>query len=516
MYKNFFGFKRKPFELTPDPSFLYLSPDLEETIATLRYGIIQRRGFVLLIGEPGTGKTTLLNSLIEQEGRDTNFAYIFDPDLNFSDLLQTVLMEFNLASIDENLSKNKALHRLKTFVTEQFEKDSNTAIIVDEAQGLDIKILENIRLLSNLETRRHKLIQIILSGQPQLENTLNHSSLTQLVQRIGLRRRTKALTEKETYEYLDHRLKVAGYNGPQLFANKARHLIWTYSKGIPRTINIICENSLIAGYSTNKTRIDASIIQEAHEDLNVIPLGSFDNSRNGFIDTPAEIDQPPPDQHLGVNAELQDLAEIPELSEIPELLEVEDEDAAGFIDKIRNKLNISQESESDDKQARRFRVAWIAAIAGVVIIANIAVLYLFAGGLKEFKHEFSLKLEALKDKIQTTADLTNEILSGNQDKGKPIDQETDGHKNENVQNIVTKPIPDNGTVTNSSEAEAAEKKALTSVAVRRGETLSKIIFRVYGREDAKILEEVLKINPEINNPDLIYENQIIRLPQNTD
>lgn len=506
MYQSFFGFRVKPFELTPDPSFLYLSPDLNETIATLRYGIIQRRGFVLLIGEPGTGKTTLINSLMDQEGQDTNFAYIFNPDLNFNDLLHSVLIEFDLASIDERPSRNKALHRLKTFVIDQFEKDRNTAIIVDEAQGLDVKTLENLRLLSNLETRRHKLIQIILSGQPQLENTLNHRSLTQLVQRIGLRRRTKPLAEKETSEYIDHRLKVAGFSGQQLFANKARHLIWAYSKGIPRMINIICENSLLAGYANNKTRIDASIVQEAYEDLNAVPLGDFDSSQNGSKDTSAdttvEIYQPTEDQSGDAHEDLQKLSEE------------RDEDVADVVGEIRSKLIPNQTSEPVEKNAGRFRIAWIAAIAGVVIIANIVILYVFVGSFKEFKNEFSLKLETLKEEIQTKANLNNAAPAGNQNEGKQIDKEIDAQKGKSDLKSEAKATTDHSFVESSPDVERANEN--NSVVVRRGETLSKIIIRVYGREDPGLLNAILKINPDIKNPDLIFEKQIIRLPQNTD
>jgi general secretion pathway protein A len=147
MYSNFFGFSAKPFELTPDPNFLYLSHELREVLATLRYGINQRRGFVLLVGEPGTGKTTLINFLIDRFPIAANFAYISNPDLNFNELLHTILTEFDLASVDEDLSKTKAMHRLKTFVNEQFEKDRNAVIIVDEAQCLDIKTLEKLNLI---------------------------------------------------------------------------------------------------------------------------------------------------------------------------------------------------------------------------------------------------------------------------------------------------------------------------------------------------------------------------------
>jgi hypothetical protein len=137
-------------------------------------------------------------------------------------------------------------------------------------------MLEKLRLLSNIETRKHKLIQIILSVQPELENTLSQKNLTQLAQRIGLRCRTKPLNEKDAYEYIDHRLKVAGYSGPQLFANKAKQTIWTYSKGIPRIINIICDNSLLTGYRRGHKRIDSSVVTEVIDDLNVVPLNNFD------------------------------------------------------------------------------------------------------------------------------------------------------------------------------------------------------------------------------------------------
>jgi len=338
MYSNFFGFSAKPFELTPDSNFLYLSHELREVFATLEYGIIQRRGFILLVGEPGTGKTTLIHSLIDKMGINANFAYIFNPDLNFNELLHTILLEFDLASVDEDLSKTKAMHRLKTFVNEQFEIDRNAVIIVDEAQCLDIKTLEKLRLLSNLEMSKHKLIQIILSGQPELENTLSHKNLTQLAQRFGLRCRTQPLNEKDAYEYIDHRLKVAGYNGPQLFANKAKQTIWTYSKGIPRIINIICDNSLLIGYVTDQKRIDSSIVKEVMDDLNKVPLDNFDYSQGKSQDTIKEVSQTP----------LKKSDEIREVS--PELSEKKDGDSSEIIAKFRKKLFRNQESEPAEKK----------------------------------------------------------------------------------------------------------------------------------------------------------------------
>jgi general secretion pathway protein A len=292
MYKSFFGLDVKPFEMTPDPNFLYLSHELRVVLATLRYGIIQKRGFMLLVGDPGTGKTTLINSLIDKSG-SANFAYIFDPDLNFNDLLHTILLEFNLASVDEIITKTKAMHRLKIFINEQFEKNRNVVIVVDEAQELDSNTLEKFRLLSNLGTRKHNSIQIILSGQPELEDTISQKNLTQLAQRIGLRCRTKPLNEKDAYEYIDHRLKEAGYNGPELFGNRAKQMIWTFSKGIPRMINIVCDSSLLTGYARSQKRIDTSIVKEVIDGLNAVPLVNFDYPQNRSAEAIKEISQTP-------------------------------------------------------------------------------------------------------------------------------------------------------------------------------------------------------------------------------
>jgi general secretion pathway protein A len=475
MYREFLGFRIKPFELTPDSSFLYLSHELREVLATLKYGIIQRRGFMLLVGEPGTGKTTLINSLIDLSGIDAKFAYIFNPDLNFNELLHTILVEFGLASANEDLSKMKAMHRLKTFVSEQSEKESNAVIVVDEAQGLDIKALEQLRLLSNVETRTRKLIQIVLSGQPELEKILSHRKLTQLVQRIGLRCRTQPLNEKDAYEYIDHRLKVAGYTGPQLFANKARYLIWTYSKGIPRTINMMCDHCLLTGYARNQKRIDSSIVNEVIEELNNVPLVTFDYPQDKFKDTLREVSQTPLDRS----------DEIGEVS--PELSEKIDEDRFDMIDELRMNLSHREASEPAGEKKRRFSAAWIAIIAGMAILANIFILFVFVGS---FKNEFSSKLEAMKTSFQSQ--LSN--VENSMDKAP-----SDG-----------KPAIDNDLTANSPAVEDEGEEGI--VVVNKGETLNGILLRVYGKADPKVLDAILAINPEITNPDLIFENQAIKLP----
>jgi general secretion pathway protein A len=279
MYSNFFGFSIKPFELTPDPRFLYLNEGLRETLATLVYGIRERRGFMIVTGEPGTGKTTLLNATVDQFDENTKVAFISNTSLAFEDMLHMALIDLNLARTEENLTKRKAIQRLNNFALKQNEIGGNVALIIDEAQNLNRHSLENLRLLSNLQTRQHKLIQIVLAGQPELEITLQKRALRQLVQRIGLRRSTTPLSEKDAYEYIQHRLKIARYQGPPLFGNRAKKLIWFYSQGTPRTINILCDNSLLAGYALERKRIDSAIVDEAIQDLSGLSFTEvFENS----------------------------------------------------------------------------------------------------------------------------------------------------------------------------------------------------------------------------------------------
>jgi len=188
MYRNFYGFSEKPFDVTPDPRFLYLSPACQEVLASLTYGILERRGFIAIIGEAGTGKTTLLNAVLDRLDENTKVALIFFTNLSFDQMLIKALMEFGLAKPEEKLSELEALSRLDDFAIQQIAKGGNVVLIVDEAQVLSNRAMENFRLLSNLETRRHKLIQIVLSGQPELDTKLGQHALRQLAQRISLKR----------------------------------------------------------------------------------------------------------------------------------------------------------------------------------------------------------------------------------------------------------------------------------------------------------------------------------------
>ena len=286
MYNQFYKFSERPFELTPDPKFFFMTHGIREIIASLIYGIQQRRGFITVIGQPGTGKTTLLNAALDKLNQKTvKCSLIQNTGLSFKDTLQEVLFKLGLVYMEEKLTKSKMIQRLNNFAIEQFEKGANVAIILDEAQRFSQSNLENLRLISNLETRKQKLIQLVLSGQMQLETNLKKPSLTQLAQRISIKARTRPFDERDTYEYIQHRLEVAEYDGPPLFSNKAKQLIWTHSQGIPRNINTLCDSALLIGYAVEKKRIDSSILTEAIDDLSWEPLKEPSETSEDYLES---------------------------------------------------------------------------------------------------------------------------------------------------------------------------------------------------------------------------------------
>lgn len=275
---NFFGFSEKPFNVTPDPKFLYLTSAHREILDTLSYGIRERRGFITIIGEAGIGKTTLLNALSKKLEENIKMAIIYNTDLTFKQMLIMAVAELGLIESKNNLSKMEAIHLLNDFAIKQLAKGGNVALIVDEAQNLNRNSFENFRLLSNLETPKHKLVQIVLCGQPELDAMLSRPNLRQLSQRISLRRYVTPFNENETYDYIAHRLAIANYKSRQLFSPDALKLIWDYSKGVPRMINFICENALLIGYALEKKTIEEGIVKEAIRDLSYSPFAeSFDN-----------------------------------------------------------------------------------------------------------------------------------------------------------------------------------------------------------------------------------------------
>jgi general secretion pathway protein A len=265
MYKSFYGLKENPFNVNPDPRFLFLTKQIEEALTGLMYGIQTRKGFITLTGEVGTGKTTLINRLLDWlHHRRARTAFLFNSRMNSSQLFDFILAEFDI--VCESKSKSQQLLKLNHWLLERYRDGETVVLIIDEAQNLTYPVLEEIRLLTNLETSTEKLLQIVLSGQPELEEKLKLPQLRQLRQRIMLRCRTTPLSEEQTREYIAERLRIAGASGEPIFSTKTVETIHVYSLGIPRVINLLCEHSLVNGFVEQQHPIQPKIVEEvAHE-----------------------------------------------------------------------------------------------------------------------------------------------------------------------------------------------------------------------------------------------------------
>ncbi len=268
MYLEYYGLIRAPFEMTPDPSFLYLGEAHQEGLATLLYGVRARKGFVMLSGEVGTGKTTLLHALLAQLDSSAASAFVFNPRLEPLDFFKLVFEEFGIG--DPCTTKGDYLMALNRFLIQRLERDHPTLLIVDEAQNLSPEMLEEIRLLSNLETPRSKLIQIILVGQPELAELLERQELRQLRQRIVMRYNLRPFEAAETLNYVEERLRLAGYTGKGIFRRSALKEIHALSGGVPRLVNILCDGALLLGYSRDLPVLDARAIREVARDLRLL------------------------------------------------------------------------------------------------------------------------------------------------------------------------------------------------------------------------------------------------------
>lgn len=266
MYESFYGLRENPFSVTPDPQYIYLGEHHREALAQLLYGVREKKGFIVITGEVGTGKTTLIHYLLEKfEGNNhTTTAFLFNPKLTVNDFIQYILKDLGVEA--NGGSKGDHLHALHRFLLDAYRRDERVVLIVDEAQGLNPELLEEIRLLSNLETAKSKLLQIVLVGQPELQRTLLRSDFRQLRQRVNMRYHLPALSPKETREYVEKRLRVAGAKGP-IFTDEAMKEIYLRARGIPRLINILCDNSLLIGYALDQRMVDVKSVREAAKDL---------------------------------------------------------------------------------------------------------------------------------------------------------------------------------------------------------------------------------------------------------
>ncbi len=274
MYNSFFGFDAEPFRVNPDPRFLYFSESHREALATLVYAVHQRKGFIVLTGEVGTGKTTLLNALLQKLDPGVQGAYLFNTKLTLEDFFSYLFDELELEPV-EPFHKSAVLHRLNHYLIERLRKGQQTLLVIDEAQNLSAELLEEIRMLSNLETPQSKLLQIMLVGQPELDEKLAQPGLRQLRQRVELRHTIRPLNLRETIEYVRERLLIAGHDTGNVFTLSSLRAVYRCSEGIPRVINVLCDNSLLAAFVRKSLRVSTRMVDEAANDMDFSLIDSL-------------------------------------------------------------------------------------------------------------------------------------------------------------------------------------------------------------------------------------------------
>jgi general secretion pathway protein A len=277
MYDAYFGFPESPFRVTPDPRFSYNNSVYQEANAILRYGIEGRKGFTVITGEAGTGKTTMLRKLMRNVEGSIHSVFIFNTYLSFTELLQLILQDLGLSSKESN--RAALLQQLNEYLLNELKRGHIVAVLIDEAQNLSSEALEGLRMLSNLETDQEKLIQIVLMGQPELENKLDHPGLRQLKERIALRCRLLPLKCEEVGSYIESRLHDVGFQGPNPFQRDAVQQIAVYSRGIPRLINILCDNALLTAFAASQKVVSRNIIKEVADDLRLTSDRETDGTR---------------------------------------------------------------------------------------------------------------------------------------------------------------------------------------------------------------------------------------------
>lgn len=261
MYNAFYKFAREPFNITPDPAFLYLSPTHREALATITYGIENRKAFILVTGDVGTGKTSVLRAFLQDIKRDDiRYIYIINPNLTFQEFLEKIFRELELET--EGLTTAQRVEKLHRVLVDEYVRGRNFVVVIDEAQNMPVETIESMRLLSNLETSTYKLIQIVFAAPPEFEEILDHPRLQSLKQRIAVRARILPLSAGETAEYIRHRLSVVSTDGEPAFTPSAVKMIAAEAKGIPRVINILCDGALAAGLRAREKPVDAKIVRD--------------------------------------------------------------------------------------------------------------------------------------------------------------------------------------------------------------------------------------------------------------
>jgi general secretion pathway protein A len=554
MYCEFYQLTERPFNVTPDPKFLYLNARYREAIASLNYGITQRKGFITLIGEAGTGKTTLLNKLLEDLDPKTKSVFIFNTNVTFEDILEYIFAEFDLPV--HNGKKLYMLQRLNGFLLEELRGGGNVALLIDEAQDLEFSVLEDLRLLSNLETSKEKILQIVLSGQPELGQKLSNPVLRQLRQRIGINCRLLPLSRDEITEYIQYRLQAAGCPDLKLFSREAEEQIYHFSRGIPRLVNVVCDNALVIGYALGKKRVGADIITEAAADLlSIEPSVEEAPSRPPVHVAPAPTPKPPVRwrARLGVMGLVMVALLVGLLSvgrtmlrkpapepgapvSLPQRLEVirpgsQPQGIAGDIERRRNE-RVADVPGRPDTSGRPAPAAALRAasepehaVHEVAVPqhhepANVPVLDAPALPVKApageaapvAEHPYAARAAEEQApappvappvskgaEMRPPAQVAKAVLRVDE----PADEVNGGRNDQRHE----------GSQTQGAKSPRLDGVEFTEISVRGGDSMSGIALRKYGQATYTILDLLKLANPELKDIDVIAAGQTIRLPE---
>ncbi len=526
MYTEYFGFREKPFNITPDPQFFYTNPGYQEAYTSLLYGVRERKGVILLSGEVGTGKTTLLYRLKEHFAPPVHCVFLSNPNIAFDELLDYICSEFKLAG--EPHGRLQKIQALQAFLMQCLQDGGTGVLLIDEAQDLEDQVLENLRLLSNLETTCEKLLQIVLSGQPELELKLAQPKWRQLRQRIAVKHRLLGLQEQETAAFIYHRLQTVGYEHQDLFPPQVAQRIAVYSKNIPRLINIICDNALLSTYGLNKKTVSVDIIEEVAQDLELTPspsqYASGDASRQG---TPEPVESPPlvttqQDSSAGAAdaaADPDDLGDSPVWQRAP---------SPAF-------------SRSDVRLPSRRMQIGLGILLGLFVLGGAML------PIRKLTSFFSqppdtlvalpypqhvaptAPQEELSSTSQKIAKASPDSLSGSPPEGSP--------SRENQENSLFDDAKPAEQTTQTGHAELADRTTgagegtppataqlsppqetvpqTTSLVIQKGTTIYDIVLRAYGTYSPLALDLVKEFNPQLQDLSRISVGQLLRLPPQT-
>ncbi len=509
MYHHFYGLRETPFAVTPDPRYLFLSDCHREALASITYCVQERKGFVMIVGEVGTGKTTVVRHVLERFGPEVRSVFIFQPTVSFEELLQVILREAEVPCPSRR--RVDMVEALNQYLLRETAAGRYVVLIIDEAQHLSSTVLEELRLLSNLETARSKLIQIVLVGQPELARKLARPGLRQLRQRVVLVASLRPLTYRETVQYVAHRLQVAGHRGGRLFTRPALRRVYKGSGGIPRLINVICDKALLLGYGADARRITRRLIVEATKDRQAFEQGRFGTG----LRAPAAAVAPKAEGRklgrasvlvtaAGVGAAAALVVAVGGTERVGRLADV----ARGFLSP-ESAVPAARPQPQVDRPPREAAAPGVPSGPDAVRLAGGSPV---GGREDDGRPEVPEEAQSARARPDVRAPAGEVAPAPATDAGgPPVPQET--HRAGPSEDRTSGDVLSYGAATPSDQPKPASGRRIAEALVGPGDTLSALVRAVYGRVDYTLLDVVKEANPHVANIDVIEAGQRLRFPQ---